>query len=936
MDDDADKEQPLDKCNVIHLETLKYELVRRWVLSSYDGIEEWEKKYDIYLIDYMRVSRRRGSTNLGKPLDYILWLREHFENSEMSTLKRFVDGSSFKATSYKAYRVNGFVFCAADSESCKTTQNSGVKMKAITNFVASIRDQNPCGAKTIYYGVVKEIIELDYYDFLQAVFYCDCVRVEDKVNGCTFDTEANLTFVNLQKLKRNSKVDDEPYCLASHASQVFYCQDPTKTGWSVVIDAPKRLDKDIDAYEEPLVFETENPFTSLMMGLINENVDEDEEITKGSWIFEDNVWQIICEEYVLPEGAKRKLMKSANNLWRNGKKILRKKYDEWDTDEARKKNCPKKTRPENWMEVDPTTTRSDSFLVGYTRSDGTFPTALVAEKVVPSDQTESSNDCTSNSLGIKESKFRLLTFRDYNHFYIELKDHKKVYVALNSLQMQPFEINSKLLTFILENRSTLEEVGVLADKRLAHVDVGKVFDILGSLYFKDLDIKAVSTCSDLLIELTKMIQLASLLRFSPILNNKDIDISTIDSRGYLGAAAAFKYKKLRSLDEVFEWYKLNSPIMNSSDISLIELAQDASEPFHFLAKVISIERIDKGLTSKERDCELFSIPVTQDASASAYQLMSLMLLNIEMGELTNFLPSSENKIKDLYIFMKKGLKDYLRGKLDEDKYTIVESMLTRKLVKQLFMPLIYGKTILTMSGDIIECYGPLLQKKDCGAIAKHYYDFWNHRFPEIKFFMKMINLIGLICSALDKPVVYVTPYFTTVQDYVRSKTAEIWIYDRITKKRRTMKVVEKLHSKNQLPVYTIHDNLISSPNNLRKLLEDLTMDLGKVVKISKKDLGKYFGKILVTIFSITDPSSYFSNALFTYPSSDFSNALFTGTSSSFSNALAQVPSGGYLVDEEGFDFMMVPLLREIKAQQQNLKEYCKTYNRAKYYEDAKP
>ncbi|KAF6165432.1 hypothetical protein GIB67_017914 [Kingdonia uniflora] len=191
MDDDADKEQPLDKGNAIHLETLKYEQVRRWLLSSYNGIEEWEKKYDMYLRGYMRVSRRRGSTNVGKPLDYILWLREQ-------------------------------------------------------------------------------------------------------------------------------------------------------------------------------------------------------------------------DEYVLPEAEKRKIMRSANNLWRNGKKTLRKKYHEWDTDEARKKNYPKKTRPENWvrfvdltsaeefkasrernkinkskmMEVDPTITRLDSFLVGHTRSDGTFPTALVAKKVI--------------------------------------------------------------------------------------------------------------------------------------------------------------------------------------------------------------------------------------------------------------------------------------------------------------------------------------------------------------------------------------------------------------------------------------------------------------------------------------------------------------------------------------------------------------------------
>ncbi|KAF6170988.1 hypothetical protein GIB67_014805 [Kingdonia uniflora] len=123
---------------------------------------------------------------------------------------------------------------------------------------------------------------------------------------------------------------------------------------------------------------------------------------------------------------KRKLMKSTNTMWRNGKKTLRKKYDKCDTDDERKKNCPKKTKPEDWvrfvdltsteevkaslernkinrskmltphttgrkelfrvvdemMEVDPTITRSDSFLVGHTRSDGTFPTAFVEEKVV--------------------------------------------------------------------------------------------------------------------------------------------------------------------------------------------------------------------------------------------------------------------------------------------------------------------------------------------------------------------------------------------------------------------------------------------------------------------------------------------------------------------------------------------------------------------------
>ncbi|KAF6166484.1 hypothetical protein GIB67_038221 [Kingdonia uniflora] len=151
----------------------------------------------------------------------------------------------------------------------------------------------------------------------------------------------------------------------------------------------------------------------------------------SSWLaiplkLKDTVWETICDEYVLPQEAKIKLMKSANTMWRNRKKILKKKYDECDTDDERKKNCPKMTKPEDWlrfvyltstkevkasrernkinrskmltlhttgrkgafrvademMEVDQTITRSDSFLVGHTQSDGTFPTTFVEEKVI--------------------------------------------------------------------------------------------------------------------------------------------------------------------------------------------------------------------------------------------------------------------------------------------------------------------------------------------------------------------------------------------------------------------------------------------------------------------------------------------------------------------------------------------------------------------------
>lgn len=47
-------------------------------------------------------------------------------------------------------------------------------------------------------------------------------------------------------------------------------------------------------------------------------------------------------------------------------------------------------------------------------------------------------------------------------------------------------------------------------------------------------------------------------------------------------------------------------------------------------------------------------------------------------------------------------------------------------------------------------------------------------------------------------------------------------------------------------------------------------------------------------------------------------------------------SRGYLVDEDGFDFMKISFLRDIKAQHRSLRDYSKTYARSKYYDEVKP
>ncbi|KAJ0234611.1 Amino acid dehydrogenase family protein [Hirschfeldia incana] len=47
-------------------------------------------------------------------------------------------------------------------------------------------------------------------------------------------------------------------------------------------------------------------------------------------------------------------------------------------------------------------------------------------------------------------------------------------------------------------------------------------------------------------------------------------------------------------------------------------------------------------------------------------------------------------------------------------------------------------------------------------------------------------------------------------------------------------------------------------------------------------------------------------------------------------------SKGYLVDDDGFDYMKLAFLREIKSQQRSLRDYSKTYARAKYFDEVKP
>lgn len=69
--------------------------------------------------------------------------------------------------------MNGFRFHTKEVESKRKTQNSGVVVNATTSSFSSSKDQNPVLGEVAYYGVLKNILELDYTSNRKVILF-DC------------------------------------------------------------------------------------------------------------------------------------------------------------------------------------------------------------------------------------------------------------------------------------------------------------------------------------------------------------------------------------------------------------------------------------------------------------------------------------------------------------------------------------------------------------------------------------------------------------------------------------------------------------------------------------------------------------------------------------------------------------------------------------------
>ena len=128
---------------------------------------------------------------------------------------------------FSGYITNGYRFHTLTREKNLQSQNSGVFVVGNTGDETTNID---------YYGVLTDVIMLEYLGGNRVVlFRCNWWDVHDVGRGVKVDKFGVVSLNSERFLKIN-----DPFVLASQASQVFYCNDVANKGWVVALKMEPR------------------------------------------------------------------------------------------------------------------------------------------------------------------------------------------------------------------------------------------------------------------------------------------------------------------------------------------------------------------------------------------------------------------------------------------------------------------------------------------------------------------------------------------------------------------------------------------------------------------------------------------------------------------------------------------------------------------------
>jgi hypothetical protein len=176
---------------------------------------------------------------------FTTWLMDKVIPTKEMIIKMLASRPSSCVTSWQAYDTNRYTYYTKEKDMRSVAQNSGIRIEAF----------DPLGVKTMYYGYIQDIWELDYGVRLQIpVFKCQWVKHR---NGVSVDNYG-LILVDLKNVGHK----DDPCVLANRVTQLFYVLD-LETGKHVVVSEKQKIvgvenvkdnDEDVNQFEEMSLF----------------------------------------------------------------------------------------------------------------------------------------------------------------------------------------------------------------------------------------------------------------------------------------------------------------------------------------------------------------------------------------------------------------------------------------------------------------------------------------------------------------------------------------------------------------------------------------------------------------------------------------------------------------------------------------------------------
>ncbi|WVZ62416.1 hypothetical protein U9M48_012172 [Paspalum notatum var. saurae] len=225
-------------------------------------------------IEYLRSIGHRNQRKINSIHHEIFheWFRKHVkwlvENGmEVPEEMQILANETFMlATMYNSYTINGFNFHTYSSDEGRSVQNSGVALVAQTSCFEN-GNMDPIVRNKTYYGRIKEIIELNYRNKGNVVLF-KCDWVDNRIQDTWVKTDQfGTTLVNFNHLFNTGERSlDEPFILASQATQVYYVQDPIDREWSAVVRSKPREIYDMAASDSEEV-DQQNEFRSFIPDL---------------------------------------------------------------------------------------------------------------------------------------------------------------------------------------------------------------------------------------------------------------------------------------------------------------------------------------------------------------------------------------------------------------------------------------------------------------------------------------------------------------------------------------------------------------------------------------------------------------------------------------------------------------------------------------------